>query len=271
MPAGRPLRAREYRLMADLADQAGLAFRNARLSAELSGQVEQLGRRTRDLAESRRRLISAGDAERSRIERAIARQVIPHLAALPNRLRHLSNPRHLSGPGHQAAISLDAALLGPLVERLNTALEELREITRGVFPAQLARSGLGTALASLLGRTGSTGRLVVENPAAGRRFDPRIEAAAYFCVTEAIRDLGGPVVVVLDAAGDQLHLVVSGSDRHGLAQGHMRDRVEAAGGSISITGEHGHTVIEVRAAAPVALSEQQRTTPPEADPAREPI
>jgi signal transduction histidine kinase len=264
MPAGRPLRTREHLLMADLADQAGLAFRNARLSAELSGQVEQLGRRTHDLAGSRRRLISAGDAERSRIERAIARQVIPHLAALPDRLRQLS------GPGRQATIPLDAALLGPLVERLNTALEELREITRGVFPAQLARSGLGTALASLLGRTGSAGRLVVEDPAAGRRFDPRIEAAAYFCVTEAIRDLGGPVVVVLDAAGDQLRLVVSGSDHRGLAQGHMRDRVEAAGGSISITGEHGQTVIEVRAATPVALSGQQRTTPPGADPARKP-
>src|ERR1700704_324598 len=55
MPAGRPLRAREHRLMADLADQAGMAFRNARLTAELSGQVEQLGHRTHELAESRPR------------------------------------------------------------------------------------------------------------------------------------------------------------------------------------------------------------------------
>jgi GAF domain-containing protein len=248
MPAGRPLRAREHRLMADLADQAGMAFRNARLTAELSGQVEQLGHRTHELAESRRRLISAGDAERSRLERAIARQVVLHLAPLPNQLRQLSNL------DHQATVALDAALLGPLVETLNTALEELREITRGVFPAQLARSGLPTALASLLGRTGSTGRLVVENSAVGRRFDLRVEAAAYFCVAEAMHDLGGPVVVVLDAPGDQLRLVVSGSDRGGLPLGHMRDRVEAAGGSVSITGEHGHAVIEVRAPAPVAVS-----------------
>ena len=46
MPAGHPLRRREQRLLADLADQAGLAFRNARLTAELSGQVEQLDQRT---------------------------------------------------------------------------------------------------------------------------------------------------------------------------------------------------------------------------------
>ena len=244
MPAGRPLRAREHRLLADLADQAGMAFRNARLTAELSGQVEELAHRTHELAESRRRLISAGDAERSRLERAIARQVILHLAPLPDRLRRLSDA------GDDASVPLDAARLGPLVETLNTALEELREITRGVFPAQLARSGLATALGSLLGRSGGTGRLVVENPAAGRRFDPRIEAAAYFCVAEAMRDLGGPVVVVLDAPGGHLRLIVSGSDQGGLPQDHMRDRVEAAGGSVSITGEQGHTVIEVSAQAP---------------------
>lgn len=255
MPAGHPLRPREQQLMVDLADQAGMAFRNARLTAELSGQVEQLSRRTHELSESRRRLISAGDAERSRLERAIARQVLLHLAPLPNRLRQLSNL------DHHAATALDVALLGPLIESLNSALEALREITRGVFPAQLARSGLPTALASLLARTGSTGRLVIEDFPVGRRFDPRIEAAAYFCVAEAMHDLGEPVVVVLDAQDGQLQLVVSGHDRGGLPLGHMRDRVEAAGGSLSITGEDSHAVIEVRAPAPVAVSPTTSSTP----------
>src|SRR5690606_20325572 len=138
MPTGRPLRTGEHRLLADLADQAGLAFRNARLAAELSEQVEQLARRTHELAESRRRLISAGDAERRRLERAIARQVILHLTALPDHLRGLS------ALNHQGAVALDAARLQPLVDTLTAALEELRDITRGVFPAQLARSGLST-------------------------------------------------------------------------------------------------------------------------------
>jgi signal transduction histidine kinase len=257
MPAGHPLRAREHRLMADLADQAGIAFRTARLTAELSGQVERLAHRTHELAESRRRLISAGDAERSRLERAIARQVILHLSPIPNRLRDLGNL------DHPATVALDAALLGPLVESLNTALAELREITRGVFPAQLARSGLPAALGSLLGRTGSAGRLVVEDSAAGRRFDPRVEAAAYFCVAEALQDLRGPVVVVLDAAGDQLRLVVSGTDRGGLPLSHMHDRVEAAGGRVSITVDDGHAVIE-------AISRQWPTTLPQAAPGRMP-
>ena len=248
MPVGRALRDRDKRLLADLAEQAGMAFRNARLTAELSGRVEQLDHRTRELTESRRRLITADDAERSRLERSIARQVVPHLAPLPDRLRQLSHA------DRDAPAALDVGLLGPLLESSNAALEALREITRGVFPAQLARSGLPTALGSLLARTGGSGRLVVEDSATGRRFDPRVEAAAYFCVAEATRDLGAPILAVLTASGDQLQLVVSGSDRGGLPLGHMRDRVEAAGGSVSMTGEDGHTGIDVRLPAPAAVA-----------------
>ena len=216
---------------------------NARLTAELSAQVKQLSHHTHELAESRRRLITAGDAERSRLERAIARQVRPHLTPLPDRLRQLSDS------GRQDAPVVDAALLAPLIESLNAALEALREITRGVFPAQLARSGLPTALGSLLARSGSAGRLVVEKPAIGRRFDPRVEAAAYFCVAEAARELGDPVLIRLTAHDQQLLLVVSGKDRGGLPIGHMRDRIEAAGGSMSIAAEADQTVVVIRTAA----------------------
>jgi signal transduction histidine kinase len=241
MPAGHPLRVREHRLLADLADQAGLAFRSARLTAELSGQVARLGRRTDELAASRRRLISAADAERSRLERAIAREVLLHLQPLPDRLRQLSYAR----PGEQRPVAPSS--LDPLVESLNTALEALREITRGVFPAQLVRSGLPMALTSLLARTGNARRLVVEDVAAGRRFDPRIEAAAYFCAVEAVHNLGEPVSVVMDARADQLQLSVSGTDRGCLPVDEMRDRVEAAGGSLSIADDGGRAVIDVRA------------------------
>ena len=211
MPRGHALRPLDKRLLADLAEQAAMAFRSARLAAELSGEVEQLGRRTDDLSESRRRLISAGDAERSRLERAIDRQVAPHLAPLPGQLRRLSvaNPDWTTRPVMRPA-------LARLLVSVNAALEALREITRGVFPAQLARAGLPAALASLVARAGSTGRLVVEESAAARRFSPRVEAAAYFCAAEATRDLDDPVLVLCGggrppAAGHHGH----GSPRHG--------------------------------------------------------
>ncbi|MEO7061032.1 MAG: hypothetical protein ABI083_15020 [Lapillicoccus sp.] len=237
MPPGHSLRPPDQRLLADLADQAGLAFRTHRLTAELAGQVGQLSIRTRELSESRRRLISAGDAERSRLERAIARQVMLHLEPLPDRLHRLSDP------GRETPPVPDAEVLGACIDSLTTAIEALREITRGVFPAQLARSGLSTALGSLLIRAPSTPRLVVEDSARGRRFGTSVEAAAYFCVVEATRDLRDPVLVVLAARDDQLQVVVSGKDGDGLPLAHMRDRVEAAGGFISVESKDGHTVL----------------------------
>ncbi|MCW2762558.1 MAG: hypothetical protein JWR85_2759 [Marmoricola sp.] len=244
MAAGHPLRLRDQQLLADLADQAGMAFRNVQLTAQLSAQVEQLSLHTHELDMSRARLISAGDAERSRVERAIARQVIPHLTPLPDRLRKLSQ----SDPHGPAA--LDTAQLAPLLTSMNTAMQSLREITRGVFPAQLTRSGLHTALGSLLARPDNTGRLTVEDSAAGRRFDPRVEAAAYFCVAEATRAFGPPIAVHLSVQEGQLHLSVSGAEGGGLSLSHMRDRIAATGGSVSATGRDGRTFVEVR--APVA-------------------
>lgn len=243
MAAGHPIRSRDLRLLTDLADQAGIAFRNAQMTAELSDQVEQLSLHTHQLDESRARLISAGDAERSRVERAIARQVIPHLAPLPDRLRQLaqSDP---DGPG-----ALDAAQLAPLLTSMNTAMQSLREISRGVFPAQLARSGLSTAIGSLLARPGHRGptRLFVSDSARGRRFEPRVEAAAYFCVAEAARAFDDPVTVSLSVHGDQLHVSVNGKDGGGLSLSHMRDRIEATGGSVSTAARGDHTVVEIRA------------------------
>ena len=239
MPAGHPLRPRDHLLLADVADQAAIAFRNAQLADELSSEVEQLGLQTLDLEKSRSRLISVADAERSRVERAIARQVIPHLATLPARLRELSqaDPR---GP-----TPVNAAQLEPLLSSVDHATQSLREITRGVFPAQLTRSGLPTALQSLLARPDSTGRLTVEESAQAVRFDPRVEAAAYFCVAEATRAFDPPIAVHLAVHGDELHLSVSGTDGGDLSVSHMRDRIETTGGTVTITHREGGTVVDV--------------------------
>ena len=240
MPAGHPLRARDHRLLADLADQAGLACHNTHLSAQLSGQVEQLRRHTLHLAESRRRLITAGDAERRRLERAISAQVLVHLGPLPDRLRQLSGAQPSFAP------ALDVSL-SPLLQSLTAALEGLREITRGVFPAQLTRSGLPSAVSSLLARTSTPGSLLLGAEVAGRRFDPSTEAAAYFCIAEAARGLGHPVIVRLHVLEGRLDVVVTGSDQaRSLSVPHMRDRVEAVGGCITVRVDGGATTIAVR-------------------------
>jgi len=248
MAAGHGLRPRDQRLLDALGDQAAMAFRNAQLATELSAQVAQLSVDTHELDQSRARLISAADAERSRVERAIAQQVIPHLAPLPDRLHQLSQ-RGSAGPR-----ALHRAQLGPLLASTNTAMQSLREITRGVFPAQLARSGLPTALGSLLARSDLTGRLTIDDSAAGLRFDPRVESAAYFCVAEATRVFDHAIDVELSVQDDQLHLSLSVSEGRGLSLGHMRDRIEAAGGSVWSDDRDGRTVVEVRAPSARALT-----------------
>ena len=221
-----------------------MAFRNARLTAELSGAGRTARpSHTHELAESRRRLISAGDAERSRLERAIARQVIPHLAAAARTGCASCPPLDPHGTA-----ALDAASLEPLVESLNTALEALREITRGRVPrpARPLRAPHGARVAARPDRQRRSAGRSRTPPSAGastRASRPRPTSAwPRRCATSE-----APCVVVLDARADQLQLTVSGTDGGGLPLSHMRDRVEAAGGSVSITEDGGRAVIEVRA------------------------
>ncbi|MDX6203286.1 MAG: hypothetical protein QOJ83_2786 [Frankiales bacterium] len=242
MAPGHALRGKDTALLRDLADQAVIAFRNARLSAELSHRVEELDLQTRALEESRRRLITAGDAERRRLERAVTRDVARHLQLMPAQLDELA--RGTVGP-------VTAELVQPLRAQAEAALEALREITRGVYPVQLGRSGLEPALRSLLGRTGGT-TLHVDAGTGLPRSEARVEAAAYFCVAEAVRDLGGPVEVSLARREESLVVVIDGQDASELPLANMRDRAEALGGTISSRRAEGRHSLEVRLPAPVA-------------------
>ena len=253
MAAGRSLRDRELTLLNDIADQAAIAFRNASLTAELTTRVEQLRLRTHELAESRRRLITAGDAERRRLERSIARDVVPHLEPLPEALDDLAHCRVCS-----------SGRLEPLVAASSAALEALRDITRGVFPAQLVRAGLGPALRSYLGRGESQGYLELHESAVDRRFDPRVEAAAYFCVAEAAQSLEAPLRVEVAAPDGRLELRVEGRSSGVLDLAHIRDRVEAAGGSVRCETLGDDTLLDVGLPALHAGHKLERPEPAQA-------
>jgi signal transduction histidine kinase len=120
------------------------------------------------------------------------------------------------------------------VDAATDALEALRDLTRGVFPTVLARSGLGPALSAYVSRTGCSARLVMEPSLADRRFSARVEAAAYFCATEALPD---------DACADEVRLLLDGSDLVVAVRGRrpgdldlqaMVDRVEALAGTLVV-------------------------------------
>jgi hypothetical protein len=218
LPRGRSLRPSDLRLLEALADQTAVAFRNTALAGALADRVAELDRTTRQLADSRVRLIAADDAGRRALEGAITRDVLPFLQSLPDEVR-----RARTAVAAGAEPGLDR-----LVDGTNAALEALRDLTRGVFPSQLVRSGLEPTLRSLVARSPSGARLTVE---AGRRYAPRVEAAVYFCCVEALRADGGPISIELAEHADRLVLRISGA-HDGVDLRGVQDRGEAAGGQL---------------------------------------
>ena len=249
MPPGRLLRARDHQLLVDLANQTSMAFRNRRLTAELVARVDMVDRRAGELAQSRGRLIDARDAERARLEHALRRDVLPHLERVPAELRQLRDQQ-----GDRPADAASVRTVDGLVDATRSALEALREISRGVFPTQLARAGLAPAIAALIGRVAPTGTLTVDAWARGRRFDQRVETRVYACAVELVPELEAPVQVRLSVRSDDLVLELSGEATSGLPELRaVRDRVESLEGTVTATdtGDRVTVVVVVHVAAGV--------------------
>jgi signal transduction histidine kinase len=224
LPAGRDLRPFEERMLSDIAEQAAVAFRNVRLQVELAARVEQLDERARALTASRRRIIEAADTERQRLEAALAREVLPAMTALRRDLL-------------EADIDPTEPTVARYVDRATGALEALRELTRGIYPTLLTRSGLAAALTAFADRRGLTGRLSVDPGVATSRYSDRVEAAAYFCCLEALAHVRPAASVTVDQVGDRLVVTVRGSQVEGLDRLGMSDRVEAAEGLLDESGD----------------------------------
>ena len=243
MPANRQLRPFERDLLNDFATQAGVAFRNILLETELAARVRQIGARSAELEASRRRLVGAEDEAREQLAGAIRLRVVPHLDAVDTAL----------STGFET-VPPAAAGLEPLITRTECALEELRTVCRGVFPALLTRRGLVPALTAQLDITHPLALLDID-PAAERRLDPDVEAAGYlFCVEVAPRDRRCMIQLRVD--DDQLIASVASDDAgwpadadgtmDALPWQHSRDRVAALDGLVALRRDgSGAAVIAV--------------------------
>ena len=206
-----------------------LALANARLSAEVRAQLTTV-------KQSRQRIVAAADAERQRIERDIHDGAQQRLVALALELR---SAQRTLGTGHDPEVE---RLLDAAVGELQTAVEELRELARGVHPAILAEGGLAAALESLVARSPVAVSLGAMPEG---RLPPEVEAAAYFVACEALTNVAkhaGATHATITAERRNGRLVVEvGDDGVGGAQsvdGHglrgLSDRVEALGGTLRI-------------------------------------
>jgi signal transduction histidine kinase len=158
-------------LLRAVTSAASLALENERLHAELQAHVD-------DLRESRARIVQAGDAERRRLERNLHDGAQQRLVSMSLQLRLL-----------QSKLRTDPSEAAPLVEQvrdeLTEALEELRELARGIHPAILSDHGLGPALEVVAKRSS----VPVKLSAPEERLPPPVEAAIYYVVSEALTNV----------------------------------------------------------------------------------
>lgn len=211
---------------------AGLAIEIGRLRAEVRHRLAEV-------EESRARIVTAGYEERRRLERDLHDGAQQRLVSIGLAIRHVQSRLGASN-GSDVVSTLDAT-----VDEVFKAIDELRELARGVRPACLD-DGLGPALRELATRS----PLKTEVAATSERFAEQIEAAAYFVASEALTNSvkharASRVTVSAERADDVLVLRVVddgvggavASERSGLAG--ISDRVAALGGSVSVLSAPG--------------------------------
>jgi signal transduction histidine kinase len=228
MPANDPMDPTKERLISDLAAQAGLVLRNAALID--------------DLKASRVRLVAAPSEERRRIERNIHDGAQQQLVALAVKQRLAST---LIGKDDEGL----RTLLTELQIDTNQALEDLRDLARGIYPPLLADKGLPAALESQARK--SSVRVTVDTDGIGR-YPQEAESAVYFSCLEALQNVAkyaeassatvrlaqtnGSLVfeVVDDGKGFDPEAAERGSGLEGIA-----DRLAALGGTLTVRSAPG--------------------------------
>lgn len=213
----------EPELQRALGSAARLAVENEALRAEALSRL-------RELRASRMRIVEVGDAARRRLERNLHDGAQQRLLALSYDLRLA---RADAVALHDAPLT--AALEGAGAETA-AALEELRELAHGIYPAILTEAGLAAALATIADEAPLP---VVLDEVSSARAPHAVERAAYVIVAEAIDDAvrraSTFLSVRVDDEGDRL--VVVCEDDGALRSDelvHLADRVGALGGELEV-------------------------------------
>jgi signal transduction histidine kinase len=255
---GAELSSVEERLFTGLAAQAGLVLRLVGLRADLAARHEELATRARELQASRERLIAAQDDERRRLERDIHDGAQQHLVALAVNLRVVETVA-AKDPSRAADILRAQSIAA------REAIETLSQLSRGMYPRQLADAGLAAALRAAVVGTAVPVDVIDDCT----RLPGDVEAALYFFAMEAVQnaakhaggtrisvrlestDRASRVTVVDDGVGFAATDATSGG---GAGLSNMRDRIDAVGGAVSIESTPGGGT-RVVATIPVVVRE----------------
>lgn len=211
------------------------------------GQVAAATRLSEQLAESRRRMVVAGDDERARLERDLHDGAQQRLIGVAMRLRMLSS--------RSASIELV-----PVISEVEEAMADIRRLANGLSPALLESAGLEQALHAA---SRGLGRSVETQFDAIGRLDRTVETALYFCGLEALQNSlkhadGQRLTMSLRLVDEEVVLRVSdagpGFDVSSIPTSNgminMSDRMASIGGSLSVTSTPGvGTAVEATAPA----------------------
>jgi signal transduction histidine kinase len=228
MPPTDPMDPARHKLVEDLAAQAGLVLRNVSLIEELRA--------------SRQRLVAAQDEERRKLERNLHDGAQQQLVALAVQLKLA-----------RTMLDRDPAKTGELLDGLQTtagdALDDLRDLARGIYPPLLADKGLSTALEAQAKKAAVPIRVTAEGVS---RYPQDVEAAVYFSCLEAMNNVAkyadaSSASVALRQTDGHLTFVVTddgrgfdtGATGYGTGLQGIADRLDAIGGAMSVDSRTG--------------------------------
>jgi len=234
-----PATDEDDRVVTELARQVGLALHNVQLDSALQASLEALQQTNLELEQSRLRIVSAGDAERRRLERNLHDGAQQHLVAMAVKLRMVEELVE-DEPAEATKV------IGELRAALKDAIAELRALAHGIFPPLLSSGGLREALPAAAGRSPLYTTVDAEGVA---RYSPEIESAVYFCCLEAMQNAGkhagaeaGIAITVRESDGrlsfevtdDGAGFAVGSVNQTGHGFTNMNDRIGAVGGRLSV-------------------------------------
>jgi signal transduction histidine kinase len=231
-PRNEPLSMTEDKLLQHLASQAGLVLRNVRLTSELRDTIDEL-------RASRRRLVEAQNVERRKIERNLHDGAQQQLVALKVQLGLLD--RFAADPDRVKQMA------DVLQDSLQEALDDLRDLARGIYPPLLSDQGLSIALEAQARKAPVPTR--VQSDGVGR-YSEEIESAVYFCALEAMQNVAKyadatSTVIRLAETGGSLLFEIEDDGRgfevnetgYGTGLQGMADRLDAIGGILEVASE----------------------------------
>ena len=211
--------------MANFTELVSIAVANAQSRAELMA--------------SRARIVPASDEARRRIERDLHDGVQQRLVEIVLRLRVAANDTADSAPARSELDALIGEVLG--------VIEDLREISRGTYPAVLTEAGLGAGIRMLARRSTVPVHTEIRVP---DRLPKAVEICAFYCVAELLTNTAkhasaSRAGVKAAVHGNNLQICVSDDGRGGADQDRgsgltgISDRVEALGGAFSVSSYPG--------------------------------